>query len=69
METGKLPIKFIIKTRRVMYWWHVVNSNKSEVLYKYLAQKTNPSKGDWVEQLKRDKIELDLDLNDEQIQA
>ena len=70
IETGKLPIKFIIKTRRVMYWWHVVNSNKCEVLYKcYLAQKTNPSKGDWVEQLQRDKIELDLDLNDEQILA
>ena len=23
IETGKLPIKFIIKTRRVMYWWQV----------------------------------------------
>ena len=25
METGKIPIKYIIKMRRVMYWWHVVN--------------------------------------------
>ena len=69
METGKIPIKYIIKMRRVMYWWHVVNSNKSEVLFKcYQAQKLNTNKGDWVEQLNKDKIELDLQLTDEQMQ-
>ena len=53
-----------------MYWWHVVNSNKSEVLYKcYQAQKLNINKGDWIEQLNKDKVELDLQLTDEQIQS
>ena len=70
IESGKMTVKYIIKMRRVMYWWHIVNSNKSEVLYKvYLAQQLNRSKGDWVEQLDKDKVELNLQLTDEEIQG
>ena len=25
MEMGKIPIRFVIKMRRVMYWWHLVH--------------------------------------------
>ena len=47
-----------------------MNPNKSEVLYKvYLAQQFNRSKGDWVEQLEKDKVELNLQLTDEEIQG
>jgi hypothetical protein len=28
IETGKLTVKHIIKMRRVMYWWHLVNLDK-----------------------------------------
>ena len=53
-----------------MYWWQAVNSNKSEGLYKCnQAQKLNTNKGDWIEQLNKDKMELDLQLTDEQIDS
>ena len=68
LETGKMTVEHIIKMRRVMYWWHVVNLDKSEVLHKfYIAQKLNKSKDDWVEQLEKDKADLDLNLEDEEI--
>ena len=59
IETGKLPVKYIIKMRRVMYWWHLVNLSKDELLNKvYKAQKMSPNKGDWVEQLEKDEKNL-----------
>ena len=58
IETGKLTVKHIIKMRRVMYWWHLVNLDKNEVLHKfYIGQKLNRSKEDWVEQLEKDKVD------------
>jgi hypothetical protein len=70
IETGKLTVKHIIKMRRVMYWWHLVNLDKNEVLHKfYIAQKLNRSKEDWVEQLEKDKVDLDLQLEDEEIKC
>ena len=54
IETGKISVKYIIKMMRVMYWFHIVNLDKKEVLHKfYLAQKLNTSKDDWYEQLEK----------------
>ena len=70
IETGKLPVKYIIKMRRVMYWWHLVNLSKDELLNKvYKAQKMSPNKGDWVEQLEKDKKELGLQISDEEVKT
>ena len=42
IEGGKIPIRFIIQIRRMMYWWHLVNIDQSEVLSKfYVVQKVN----------------------------
>ena len=52
-----------------MYWWQLVNLSKTELLNKfYKAQKMSPNKGDWIEQLEKDKNELDLQLGDDEIQ-
>ena len=68
IEGGKMPIRFVIKSRRVMFWWHLVNLDKTELLHKfYVAQKMNLNKGDWVEQLEKDKKELNLDWSDEKM--
>ena len=70
LEVGKIPVRFVIKMRRIMYWWHLVNLKNTEVLHKmYLAQKLNCSKGDWVEQLETDKKELNLNLDDEELKS
>ena len=45
LEGGKMPVKFIIKSRRVMYWWHIVSLDKSELLYKvYMGPGVQKSK-------------------------
>ena len=56
--------------RRLMFWWHVVNLDKKELLNKfYRAQNINRSKDDWVYQIDKDKKELNLELTDEEIKT
>ena len=51
-----------------MYWWHLVNLSEDKMLSKfYNVQKVNPVKDDLTTQIDQDKIELDIDLNDEDI--
>ena len=70
IEGGKIPIRFIIKMRRMMYWWHLVHIDKTEVLHKfYIVQKMNRNKDDWVCQLDNDKKDLNLDWTDEKIKT
>ena len=70
MECGKLPIRFIVKMRRLMYYWHILNRKEDELLFKfYKAQKYMPSEGDWIIQIEKDKSELNLQLSEEEIRA
>ena len=40
METGKIPIRFILKSRRLMFWFDIVNRNEKSLIQKfYKAQK------------------------------
>ena len=66
--SGKLPIRYIIKTRRLMFLWHILNVNKSELIHKfYKAQVLSPQKDDWVHQVTQDKQELNIELSDDDI--
>ena len=70
IETGKIPIHIIIKMRRLMYWWHLVNTKEDSMLHKfYNAQKLNPVKGDWVNDLDKDKIEFEIEYDDEEFKG
>ena len=51
-----------------MYYWHILHLDHSELLYKfYKAQKLKPSKNEWVTQDEKDKKDLQLDLDDEEV--
>ena len=53
-----------------MYWWQLVNTNEDEMLSKfYNAQRNNPVKDDWTTQIDKDKLELNINLNDEDIKG
>ena len=55
IECGKLPVNFITKMRRIMYYWHILTRNEEELLFKFFSvQKYSPSEGDWVCQVKKD---------------
>ena len=52
----------------MMYYWHIMHLNKNELLFKfYLAQKLKPSKNDWVIQIGKDKKDLRMQLDDEEV--
>ena len=64
-DLGKMSIKYIIKIRRMMYWWQLVNVDKNELIHKfYFAQNIKRNKDDWVIQLDQDKKDLNLNLSD-----
>ena len=70
METGCIPIRFILKSRRVNFL-HYILSDKEESLLSniFRAQCDNPVKGDWVTTVQNDLKELELDISFEPIKA
>ena len=68
IESGCIPVKYLIKVRRMMYWWNICHLNKSELVYKfYTAQQLSSDHGDWVLQVRKDAAEMNLKLYDDQI--
>ena len=70
LECRIMPIKFIVKTRRLLYYWHILQRKKDELIARfYSAQKYSPSDGDWVYQIEKDKADIKLELSEAEIQS
>ena len=55
LETGTLPVKYIISSRRLLYHHNIISRNESELIHRvYSAQKMNPIKQDWYKLLQND---------------
>ena len=68
LETGALPIDFILKSRRINYLHTILNRNKNELTHKiYQAQKKDPTKGDWATKVEEDINEIKLSIKIEEI--
>ena len=68
LEMGCVPIRFIIKNRRLMFLHYILPQNESSLLFKFFkAQLDNPVKGDWSEQVLFDLEEINLQLSFEEI--
>ena len=62
LEMAWTPINFIIKSRRLMYLFHILNENENLMLYKFFrSQSSSPLPGDWALAVKEDLILLQLD--------
>jgi hypothetical protein len=62
-ESGCVPIKYILKMRRLMYLHHI-----DELIRKfYEAQKCKLSKGDWVQTVQENLQELGIHCDDQKI--
>ena len=69
-DAGKLDLSSIIKIRRLMYLWEILNRDKSEMISRvYEAQKVSNSIGDWIRLVEADRLELRLGLTDTEIQG
>ena len=64
LELGVLPLRFIIKARRINYLRYLANLKENELLYNfYKAQKTSPGKGDWITTVLNDIEDIGLKIN------
>ena len=68
LETGSIPIRFLLKGRRLMYLWNILQKKEEELVSKvYQAQKIFPIKDDFVNQVKEDMEDIGLDLEENTI--
>ena len=70
LETGTIPIRFIIMSRRLKFCWYLLNQDEDSLLGEFFkAQCDSPTKGDWVSMVKQDIGDLELDMTFDQIKA
>ena len=63
LELGTLPIRFIIKKCRILFLQYILKQSKHELIYKFFeAQANYPQKGDWVMQVRKDLIDVNIAL-------
>ena len=68
LETGCLPIRFILQGRRLLYYWSLLNKDDNELVKKvFSTQKEFSSKNDWTLQVEEDKKELDINISENSI--
>ena len=68
LETGSIPIRYIIKNRRLNYLYTVVRKENEELVKEiYIAQKASPTEGDFCKLVEADKTEINLQMQDEEI--
>ena len=65
LETGTVPIRWILSQRRVNFLKHILTRNKEELIRKvYEAQKNNPVMGDFVKIVEKDLEAFELTLDE-----
>ena len=68
LETGVMPLRFTIISRRLMFYWTLLSKSENELVRKvYDAQKLAPLKNDWVLQIKDDLESCNINLTEAEI--
>ena len=68
LETGCTPIKFIIRSRRLMFLYYILKEDENSLISKvFYAQLANPVKNDWAMTCKDDLDDLQISLDFEEI--
>ena len=68
LELGIMPIRMIIKQRRLKYLYYLLKRKSNQMIsHFFLAQSNNPSPGDWTETVKKDMEDVGIDLEKEDI--
>jgi len=60
LETGCMPLRYVISSRRIMYLYHILRREDKELVRRVFdAQKKSPTKGDFVELVTEDLIKIE----------
>ena len=63
LESGCIPIRFLVKARRLMFLHYLLNRDENELIFKVLtAQIEEPTKNDWFSTVVKDLNEFGLDF-------
>ena len=63
LETGNIPVRYILMARRINFLHYILNENEDSLLHNFFeAQLKSPVKGDWVLRVKKDLEELEINL-------
>ena len=70
LETGTIPVRYIIMGRRLNYLWYLLNEEEDALIRRFLqAQIDSPIKGDWILTVRENLAHLDIDMSLEAICA
>ena len=70
LETAQVPVRYIIACRRILYLQCIVQRSDDELVKKvYMAQKADPTNGDFCQLVDQDLQLIDLRLSEDQIAA
>ena len=70
LECGQVPIRYIMAVRRILYLQTILHRDQNELIKKvYLAQKEDPTDGDFCQRVQKDLQLIDCQLEDNQIEA
>ena len=62
LETGATPLKQIISSRRIMYLHNILSREDSELVKRvYITQRDNPTSGDFVDLVKSDLEDINIE--------
>ena len=65
LETGTVPIRWILPQRRINFLKHILSRGEDELLKKvYLAQEEKPNQGDFVKLIEHDLKMFELNVDD-----
>ena len=68
LELGTLPIRYLVKSRRLLFLQYLLKQEKDSLMYKFFeAQSQWPQKGDWISMVKKDVNEIELNLTFDEI--
>ena len=68
LETGTIPIRFILKTRRLCYLKTILHRDDEELIREvYNAQKCDPTDGDFYNLVMGDAADVNLNIDEEKI--
>ena len=70
LETGALPVKYIIISRRLIYLKEIIDRPDSEIINKvYKCQRAKPDPRDWCNSIDQDLKDIELQISDETIKS
>ena len=68
LELGVVPLRYIIMSRRIMFYHSMIREPDTSLLYKfYMAQSKNPSTNDWCLTVQADLAKLKIEKTESEI--